>query len=82
MDRWQAPTRQTHPAVIGFGFEQYELLADKMRTMKGKTILTINAHPDIKKVFDEFKTETVKIKYTVGGNGRGNEAQEMIVMNW
>ena len=76
------PYWQTEGYGVGFDFEQYELLASKMRSMKGKAILTINDHPDMRKVFGEFKIETVKIKYTVGGNNRGKEAQEMIVMNW
>jgi DNA adenine methylase len=76
------PYWQTEGYGVGFDFEQYELLASKMRTIKGKIILTINDHPDMRKVFGEFKIETVKIKYTVGGNSRGKEAQEMIAMNW
>lgn len=76
------PYWQTEGYGVDFGHEQYEQLASKMRTMKGKTILTINDHPAMRKVFGEFKIELVKIKYTVGGNNRGKEAQEMIVMNW
>lgn len=76
------PYWQTDGYGVGFGFEQYELLADKMRQVKGKMIITINDHPDMQKVFSGFKTETVNIRYTVGGNGRGNERKELIVMNW
>jgi len=76
------PYWQTTGYGVGFGFEQYELLADKMRTIKGKMILTINDHPDMQKLFGKFRIETVNIKYTVGGNGRGNNKKELIVMSW
>jgi len=76
------PYWQTVGYGVGFGFEQYELLADKMRSIKGKMILTINDHPDMQKLFGEFRIETVNIKYTIGVNGRGNNRKELIVMNW
>ncbi|MEO5626918.1 MAG: DNA adenine methylase [Dokdonella sp.] len=65
-----------------FGPEQYALLADTLATMKGKAILTINDHPEMARTFRQFRTQKVRIKYTVGGNGRGGETGELIVRNW
>jgi DNA adenine methylase len=67
---------------VEFGIEQYERLAEVMREVKGKVILTINDHPKMQEVFSGFRTEMVKINYTVGGTGKGQNRQEMIVMNW
>jgi len=53
-----------------------------MKEVKGKVILTINDHPDMRKVFEGFRVKTEQIKYTVGGNDRGGKSTEMIVMNW
>jgi len=75
------PYWQTVGYGVGFEYEQYELLADKMRTIKGKLILTINDHPDMQKLFGRFNIKTVNIKYTVGGNKGGKESKELIVMN-
>ena len=62
-----------------FGLEDYQALAESMRTMKGKAILTINDHKDIRRIFKGFKFDRVELKYTVGGNKAGNKkAQELI----
>lgn len=53
-----------------------------MRSIKGKAILTINDHPEMKESFTGFRTQTVEINYTVGGSGKGKNRREIIVMNW
>lgn len=67
---------------VEFPFTEYTKLAETMRAIKGKAILTINDHPDMRGVFGGFRVELAKINYTVGGNGKGENRQEMIVMNW
>ena len=76
------PYWQTEGYGVGFEFYQYELIAEALRAIKGKAILTINDHPDMRKVFSRFRVETIKINYTVGGSDKGKNRQEMIVMNW
>ncbi|MGK2905044.1 MAG: DNA adenine methylase [Desulfuromonadales bacterium] len=76
------PYWQTEGYGVDFPFEQYELLADVMRTMAGKSILSINDHPDIRRVFDGLPMESIGINYTVGGAGRGAARRELIVRNW
>ncbi|MEC4599614.1 hypothetical protein VPD39_22035, partial [Burkholderia vietnamiensis] len=43
--------------------------------------VSLNDHPDIRRVFDGFHIETVPIQYTVGG-GRGVERNELIIFSW
>lgn len=58
-------------------------MADRMRTMAGKAILSINDHPEIREIFKDFTMETVSINYTVGGGGeRSKKAAELIVKSW
>ena len=57
-------------------------MAETMRTMKGKAVLSINAHPDIKKVFTGFNMHDVEINYTVGGGGKGQGRKELIIRNF
>lgn len=76
------PYWQTEGYGVEFDYDQYIALAAKMSLIKGKVILTINDHPDMRSIFERFKIEKVKIKYSVGGNGRSKETQEMIVTNW
>lgn len=76
------PYWQTEGYGVGFEFDQYERLAEVMRGMTGKALLSINKHPDISKVFSEFSVEEVAINYTVGGAGKGAGRTELIVKNW
>jgi DNA adenine methylase len=76
------PYWKTEGYGVEFGFDQYEAIAGAMRGMKGKAILTINDHPDMRRVFSGFRLETAKINYTVGGADKGKDRQEMIIMNW
>ncbi len=76
------PYWQTEGYGVEFPFERYTEMAEMMRTVKGKMIVTINDHLDMRKVFDGFRVETAKINYTVGGGGKGQDRQEMIIMNW
>lgn len=51
---------------VSFPFEQYEKMADHLRTLKGRAIVSLNDHPEIRRVFDGFQIETVPIQYTIG----------------
>lgn len=65
-----------------FGFEEYEELAAMMGQLQGKLILTINDHPDMRRVFGPFRTERVGINYTVGGGAKPKAAGELIIRTW
>lgn len=65
-----------------FPFSEYEKMAELMRTMQGKVILSINDHPDIRKLFDGFRMERVSLRYTVGGADGRSERGELIVMSF
>lgn len=67
---------------VAFGFQEYEGLADVMRSMDGKAVLTVNDHPDMRRVFDGLPMSRVGIRYTVGSQGRGQERGELIVRSW
>jgi DNA adenine methylase len=75
------PYWQTEGYSVPFGFEQYEQLAEVMAGLKGSAILTINDHPDMRRVFGRFKSKTVPIRYTVGG-GKGAARAERIYTTW
>ncbi len=75
------PYWQTEGYGVEFGFEQYEQMADMLRNLKGKAIVTLNDHPDIRAVFDGFAIESTDIRYTVGG-GSGVERREVIIFSW
>lgn len=60
-----------------FGLDQYEQMAVLMASIEGRAILTINDHPDMRRLFDRFPGRTVGITYTVGG-GKGVSRKERI----
>lgn len=55
-----------------------------MREAKGKVMLSINAHPDIRALFAEFRMEELSIKYTVSNQSGGSipSSQELVIMNY
>ncbi|MBA4707768.1 DNA adenine methylase [Aquitalea aquatica] len=75
------PYWQTAGYGVPFPFEEYQALAEVMRSCKGKVILSINDHPDIRDVFAGFRMEQVAIQYSVNQN-KGKASAELIVCNW
>jgi DNA adenine methylase len=63
---------------VPFPLDQYELLAEVMAGLKGSAILTINDHPDMRRLFGRFWSQRVTIKYTVGRAGRSEPRGELI----
>ncbi|MBL8260946.1 MAG: DNA adenine methylase [Xanthomonadaceae bacterium] len=72
------PYWQTEGYGIEFGLDQYEQLAERMANMKGRAILTINDHPDMRRIFGRFRSKVVPIRYTIGGNGSSPASRERI----
>lgn len=76
------PYWQTEGYGVPFGIEQYQRLAALMGAIKGRAILSINDHPDIRKIFKDYPRQEVKINYTIGGSGTGKGRQELIIKSW
>ncbi|MNJ46412.1 hypothetical protein D3C77_415400 [compost metagenome] len=78
------PYWQTAGYGVDFPFEQYERMAEFMRRCKGKVMVSINDHPDIRRAFDGFHFESLDIRYTTT-NQRNSKAEmtgELVIMNW
>jgi DNA adenine methylase len=75
------PYWQTEGYGVEFDFENYQDMADLMRTMQGKAILSINDHPDIRACFEGFEFEVVDIAYTCG-SGDHAQRKELIIYSW
>ena len=75
---------QTAGYGVDFPFENYERMADFMRRGKGKVMVSINDHPDIRRVFEGFHIETTEIRYTTTNQrqGKAEVTGELIVVNW
>ncbi len=76
------PYWQTEGYGVSFGWEQYERLAELAKTIKGQMIISINAHPDIRKLFSDLPVIEVDYQYTVGGANKRSECTELIYGTW
>ena len=69
---------------VDFGFENYEQMAEFMRRCKGRVMVSINDHPDIRRVFFGFHYEALDIRYTTTNqrNIQPELSRELVIMNW
>ncbi|MGE4243519.1 DNA adenine methylase [Ramlibacter sp.] len=68
---------------VGFGLEQYDRMAELLRTMQGKAIVSVNDIPEMRRAFKGLTMRRVAIRYSVGASGRGRgEKGELLVRNW
>ena len=61
--------------------DDFKNLADVLGRIKGRFLLSINDHPDIREVFKGFQIKPVSLKYTAskGGNVEG---KELLIANY
>ena len=77
------PYWQTEGYGVEFPFDEYVRMAQLLRTMQGKAIVSINDHPAIREVFAGFEMIPLQIRYTIGAaESRGAPAGELIIKSW
>lgn len=76
------PYWQTEGYGVSFPWKQYEALATTLATIRGRAILTLNDHPDIRALFGRFHIERAEHTYTVGGGARAKEVGEVLIFSW
>ena len=77
------PYWQTEGYGVPFEWGQYEEMATMVRSLKGRAMISINDHPDIRKVFDGLTMFELGIKYSVGNNqAQPGESRELVITNW
>lgn len=76
------PYWQTEGYGVDFPFAEYERIAELMRSLQGRAVLSINDHPEIRRLFDGFNIIPLQIRYTVGKMGRDKPAGELIIKSW
>lgn len=78
------PYWETEGYGVPFEFDNYLQMAELMRTCKGKVMVSINDHPDIRRAFAGLPMLELDIKYSVANNKNGKPATsgELVVTNW
>lgn len=62
-----------------FGRDQFVLMAERLGSLKGRFILSINDVPEIREIFAAFRMEEEELTYTVGGSEKPKAARELII---
>ncbi len=76
------PYWETEGYGVPFEWDQYLAMAELLRNIKGKAIVSINDHPEIRECFAGMHTEVVPISYTVGGGGKAVDRNELLIFSW
>ncbi len=77
------PYWETEGYGVPFPWREYERLAETMRSVKGRMMLSINDHPEIRAEFDGLHVLEVELKYSVGNNnGAPGVARELVICNF
>jgi DNA adenine methylase len=61
-----------------FSRDQFAAMADRLASIKGQFILSINDVPEIRAAFSRFRLQQEKLQYSIAG-GKGTPALELIV---
>ena len=64
-----------------FGRAEFAEMAELLRGIRGRFILSLNDHPEVRRIFAGFDIEEVGVTYTVGGGGNAQSARELIISN-
>lgn len=67
---------------VPFGIEQYGLLADMARSVRGRMLITVNDIPEMREIFAGLTMDSVEVNYTIGGGGRAAKRHELIIRSW
>lgn len=62
---------------------QFEPMAEQLRGIHGRFVLSINDHPEVRRIFARFDFREEDVRYTIGGNAEANafKARELIITN-
>lgn len=75
------PYWQTAGYDTEFGWTHYEKMAELMTISKGKFLMSINDHTDIRSLFKDFDIQEVGIKYSVG-KSKNKKTTELIIKSY
>lgn len=62
-----------------FDRSEFEAMAEILRRLQGRFLLSINDHPDVRELFKGFSIEAVQTTYQVGGMDKAKRVGELII---
>ncbi|HSH72325.1 MAG TPA: DNA adenine methylase [Methylophilaceae bacterium] len=76
------PYWETEGYGVPFEFDNYVDMAAKLRSMKGKAMISINDHPAIREVFAGLPMLELDIRYNLQNGGESRTSGELVITNW
>ena len=81
------PYYDTTGYAVPFGHQDYLNLAEVLSSIKGRFLLSLNDHPEVRKIFSDFKFKSVKLKYSAGNSRtasktRSVDRSEVLIRNY
>lgn len=78
------PYWQTKGYKADFTFDDHIRLAEKLMNIRGKFLLSINDHPDIRKLYKGFYKKKVTTKYTISRDktAAARDRSELLIANY
>ncbi|MEO8119539.1 MAG: DNA adenine methylase [Rhodoferax sp.] len=67
---------------VDFDLQQYADLAELMRTMKGKAVVSVNDIPEMRKAFAGLTIRRLPIVYSLARTKTGKESGELVIANF
>ena len=64
-----------------FDRSQFEAMAMQLAGIEGRFLLSLNDHPEVRRIFAGFTIEDEAVRYTLGGMGKSREFGELIISN-
>ncbi len=64
-----------------FDRSEFAAMAEQLRGIRGRFLLSLNDHPDVRAIFGKFSMEREQVTYTVGGMGKAKAVGELIISN-
>lgn len=80
------PYWETEGYGVPFEFVEYERMASLLRCCKSKAMVSINDHPEIRRVFDGLHIHELGIRYGIGTTEKNRapraESRELVITNY
>lgn len=67
---------------VPFPISRYMAIAEQLRALKGRAVVSLNDHPEMRRIFAGFQVETLDITYTVGGVDHAADRRELVIFSW
>ncbi|WP_409934943.1 DNA adenine methylase [Novosphingobium sp. 9] len=64
-----------------FDRSQFETMAQQLRGIRGRFILSLNDHPEVRRIFAGFDFRSERLSYSVGGGAKSKAVGEVIITN-